>query len=100
MSSTNSGHPVPPSLAPIPEVRSWRSGLTITVPWWLLMLGTLFLTASIFPLGPLLSIWLARRKETRPYAWTALGLTIVLIVYWITSDHVSRIGLMSRVVSP
>jgi hypothetical protein len=96
----NSETPVLPTVSQGPERRSWRGGLTVTVPWWLAMLVTLLLTASLFPLGPLLSVWLSRRKEAHPYAWAALGLTILLFVYWFTSATVTRIGLMSRVVSP
>jgi hypothetical protein len=78
--TTSSGSPVQSALAPIAENRSWRSGLTVTVPWWLLMLGTLFL------------------KEMRPYTGVSVVLTILLAVLWFTNDHVSRIGLVSRVV--
>ena len=64
------------------------------------MIATLLLTASLFPLGVLLSIWLSRRKETHLYAWAALGLTILLVVYWFTSDSVSELGIMFRSVVP
>jgi hypothetical protein len=62
------------------------------------MLGTLFLTLAVFPLGPVLTAGLLRRKEMRPYTGVSVVLTILLAVLWFTNDHVSRIGLVSRVV--
>ncbi len=96
ISTPDSHRPGTPVQAAGSNGRTWRSGLTVTLPWWLVLLATLFATVVIFPLGPVLAVWLVQRKHTRPLGWVVSVLSTVLFVYWFTRSSVTQLGLMSR----